>query len=175
MTNHNYYNLNGHDSGTVLNHQLQIQASHYTPIQNEKSIPTGEIEAVDGTPFDFRTAKTIGQDITADHMQIHFSGGYDHNFAIDKTKEGMEKVAVVYAKESGIRMEVYTDCMGIQLYTANGIAGMKGKGNVVYPNHAAFCLETQFFPNAINESNFVSPIVEANEPYDSKTVYRFEQ
>ena len=152
---------------------LCINASGYTPVQNEKSIPTGEILPVEGTPFDFRSEKPIGQDIAADHEQIGYSGGYDHNFAIDRTGEGMEHAAYAYAKESGIRMDVYTDCLGVQLYSANGIIGQVGKGNAAYPDQGAFCLETQYFPNAINEPNFVTPVFDAGVPYESKTLYRF--
>lgn len=173
MTNHCYFNLNGHASGKVLDQMLCINASGYTPVQNEKSIPTGEILPVEGTPFDFRSEKPIGQDIAADHEQIGYSGGYDHNFAIDRTGEGMEHAAYAYAKESGIRMDVYTDCLGVQLYSANGIAGQVGKGNAAYPDQGAFCLETQYFPNAINEPNFVTPVFDAGVPYESKTLYRF--
>lgn len=173
MTNHCYYNLNGAGNGTVFEHVLWINASHYTPCIDEKSIPTGEIAPVAGTPFDFTTAKPIGQDIHADHPQIALANGYDHNFAIDKTQDGMEQAATIYSEESGIQMEVFTDTPGIQLYTANGSGGEVGKGNVTYENYGAFCLETQYFPNAINEPNFASPITDANAAYDSTTRYHF--
>lgn len=173
MTNHCYFNLNGHASGTVLDQMLCINASGYTPVHDEKSIPTGEILPVEGTPFDFRSEKPIGQDIAADHEQISYSGGYDHNFAIDRTGDGMEHAAYAYAKESGIRMDVYTDCLGVQLYSANGIAGQVGKGSASYPDQGAFCLETQYFPNSINEPNFVTPVFDAGVPYESRTLYRF--
>ncbi len=173
MTNHSYFNLNGHNAGTILDHVLMLQASHYTPVKDEKSIPTGEIAAVEGTPFDFRTAKPVGRDICAEHEQISYSCGYDHNFAIDRTKDGEEKAAEVYSAESGIKMEVFTDCPGIQLYTANGIKGQIGKGNTAYPDYGALCLETQYFPNAINEPAFETPLTDADVPYDSTTRYRF--
>ncbi|MDD6155509.1 MAG: galactose mutarotase [Lachnospiraceae bacterium] len=173
MTNHCYYNLNGAGNGTVLEHVLQINASHYTPCIDQKSIPTGEIAPVEGTPFDFTVAKPIGQDIHADHPQIALANGYDHNFAIDKTMDGVEKAAVIYSQESGIQMEVFTDTPGIQLYTANGVKGEVGKGNTAYENYGAFCLETQYFPNAINEPNFSTPVTDANVPYESTTRYHF--
>ena len=128
--------------------------SHYTPVKDSKAIPTGEIAPVEGTPFDFTEAKPIGRDIEANDTQLHYGSGYDHNFAIDKTAPGVEKVATAYSPESGIQMDVYTDCVGIQLYTANFIVGQEGKGGVKYNNRDAFCLETQFYPNSINETNF---------------------
>lgn len=173
MTNHCYFNLSGHASGTILDQELWIHASHYTPVHDEKSIPTGEILPVEGTPFDFREAKPIGRDIHADHEQIGYSNGYDHNFALDRTGEGMEHAGYAYSPQSGIQMDVYTDCIAMQLYSANGIAGQIGKGNAAYPNHGAFCLETQYFPNSINEPNFVTPVFDAGVPYESKTVYHF--
>uniref|UniRef100_UPI0040286993 aldose epimerase family protein n=1 Tax=Agathobacter sp. TaxID=2021311 RepID=UPI0040286993 len=173
FTNHAYINLNGHASGSVLDQTVQIKASHFTPVKDGKAIPTGELADVEGTPFDFRVAKTLGQDINADNDQLRYGSGYDHNFALDRTGGEVEKVATAYAPESGIQLEVYTDCPGIQLYSANFIQGQKGKGGVVYKDREAFCLETQYFPNSINEPNFKSPITKAGKDYASKTIYKF--
>ena len=173
MTNHTYFNLEGAFSGSVEDQELWIKASHYTPVKSAKAIPTGEIAPVDGTPFDFRQAKPIGRDIKEEFDQLIYGNGYDHNFAIDKESEGFEKVATAYAPKSGIQMDVWTDCIGIQLYTGNFLAGEIGPNGHEYVKHAAFCLETQYFPNAINETNFVCPITEAEVPYETKTVYAF--
>ncbi len=173
FTNHCYFNLNGHDGANVLDHVLEIHASHYTPVSSNKAIPTGEIAEVEGTPFDFRTAKRIGQDIEADHEQLSYGGGYDHNFALDRTGDGVEKMAEIYSPESGIHMDVLTDRIGMQLFTMNFIGGHPGKGGISYNGRASFCLETQFFPNAINEPNFVTPLTDAGEAFDSRTVYHF--
>ncbi len=173
MTNHSYFNLAGQENGDVLAQTLKIHASHYTPMIDSKAIPTGEIASVEGTPFDFRIEKPIGQNIKDQNEQLIYANGYDHNFAVDKTKDGIEKIASAYCKESGIRMDVLTDLPGVQLYTANFVGGQHGKRGVVYVQNAAFCLETQYYPNAVNEPNFASPIFDAGEAYDTTTVYAF--
>ncbi|MCI6243682.1 MAG: galactose mutarotase [Agathobacter sp.] len=173
MTSHGYFNLSGAGSGTAMDQILQIRASHYTPLADARSIPTGEIAAVEGTPFDFREPKPIGQDIDQDNEQLKYAHGYDHNFVLDKEGEGLEKVASAYSEKTGIQMDVITDCVGMQLYTANFIQGQKVQKGAVCADRDAFCLETQYFPNAINEPNFPTPITEKGKTYDSKTVYAF--
>lgn len=173
MTNHTYFNLNGHDAGTILNHELMIKASGYTPVKDSKSIPTGEVAMVENTPFDFRMEKPIGRDIEEAFEQLIFGQGYDHNFVLDKETTGVEKIAAVYSADSGIQMEVWTDCIGVQLYSGNFLNGDAGKNGCNYVRRAGLCLETQYFPNSINEPNFVRPITEANMPYETQTIYKF--
>ena len=146
FTNHAYFNLDGHDSGVMEGQKLELNASYYTPVIDSKAIPTGELAKVAGTPFDFREMKEIGRDIEADDTQLRYAGGYDHNYALDKADGTMQLAARARGAKSGICMDVYTDCVGIQLYTGNFITPQTGKGGVQYDRRHAFCLETQYFP-----------------------------
>lgn len=171
MTNHSYFNLNGHNSGSVLEHKVWLNADSFTPADAE-SIPTGEIRSVEGTPMDFRTAKEIGKEIDADYEPLRFGGGYDHNWVL-KNNGRFAKVAEVTSEKSGIRMEVYTDLPGVQMYTANFLDHEPGKDGAVYEKRSAVCLETQYYPDAIHHDNFPSPVCRKGMKYDSRTAYRF--
>ncbi len=170
MTNHSYFNLNGHDAGTILDHTLMIDADGYVPI-DEYAIPYGTVEPVSGTPFDFRTEKRIGDEIGAEDEQIAHGGGYDHNFALNG--EGMRTVARARGDRSGITMEVMTDLPGVQFYAGNFISGPVGKGGTAYEPRTGFCLETQYFPNCVNVLAFESPKLLAGESYSTTTCYAF--
>ena len=172
MTNHSYFNMDGHASGDVLDQEVWIDADAFTRADAE-SIPTGEITPVEGTPMDFRKMKKIGQDIGVDFEQLKFVGGYDHNFVLDKADGTMQLAARARSEKSGICMDVYTDCVGIQLYAGNFIGKQTGKGGASYDSRHAFCLETQYFPNAVNEPNFKSPVLHVGETYHSQTKYCF--
>ena len=117
--------------------------------------------------------KESGRDIEADDTQLRYAGGYDHNYALDKADGTLQLAARARGAKSGICMDVYTDCVGIQLYTGNFITPQTGKGGVQYGKRHAFCLETQYFPNAVNEKNFKSPVLKAGDTYCSKTKYCF--
>lgn len=170
MTNHSYFNLNGHDSGSAIGQKAVICAQAFTKADAE-SIPTGEICPVEGTPMDFRTEKVIESEIGADYEPLIFGKGYDHNWVLDG--EGFRKVAKLSSAESGIQMEVYTDLPGMQFYTGNFIDNERGKGGNIYGKCQGVCFETQYFPDAVNKDNFESPVTKAGEVYDTTTVYRF--
>lgn len=171
MTNHSYFNLDGHDAGSVLRQKVWIDADVYTEADAE-SIPTGRLLPVKDTPMDFCTPKEIGRDIGADYEALKFGQGYDHNFVVNG--EGYRKTASLESEESGIKMSVYTDCPGMQFYTANFLSGEKGKGGAVYERRSSACFEAQFFPDAVHHKNFEGPVCKAGETYCQRTGYRFE-
>ena len=173
MTNHSYFNLGGHDCGSMEDTLLQLNCEYYTPVIDHQAIPTGEYRQVKGTAFDFTQAKPIGQDIGADDEQLKFVGGYDHNFVIRKERGPAIKFAQAYQPKTGICMECYTDLPGVQFYAGNGIGEKAGKGGAVYRNRSGFCLETQFYPNSINQDGFAKPILKAGEEFKSVTTYKF--
>lgn len=171
MTNHSYFNLNGHNSGTIGGHKLILNAAFYTP-NTEECIPYGEILSVSGTPFDFTTPKTIDKAVNDKSEQISMFGGIDHNFALDGT--GYRKAGILEGDKSGIRMEIYTDCSGMQIYTGNSMEKDRVcKDGAVYPIHGGICLETQAFPNSLKYSHFPNGIVKKNSICHTKTAFKF--
>ncbi|MDD3402671.1 MAG: galactose mutarotase [Hespellia sp.] len=171
MTNHSYFNLNGHATGNILKHRVAINANSFTRA-NCQSIPTGEIVPVKGTPMDFKKKKEVGKDIFADYEAIVFGNGYDHNWVLNDPGK-FRKVAIATGNRSDITMEVYTDLPGMQFYTANFVENEHGKDGVIYQKRDAMCFETQYFPDAIHHKNFEQPICKAGEIYQTSTMYKF--
>lgn len=174
MTNHSYFNLSGHDSGNILDQTLWMDADAFTVLKTG-SIATGDIWTVEGTPMDFRVEKTIGNEIDADYEQLILTGGYDHNYVLNKQGCGIRLIARAKSPVTGIAMECYTDTVGVQFYTGNFISGPVGKNGVNYDVRQGFCLETQYYPNAANISHFPSPILKKGKKYDSTTIYKFNK
>lgn len=172
MTNHVYFNLKGHNQGTITDHKLQLAASHYTPVI-PGCIPTGEIAPVAGTPFDFTELTTIGDRIEADNEQLHRGTGYDHNWVIDHCDGKIQKVALVEETTTGRKMEVYTDQPGIQFYAGNCISEHTGKGGAKYGKRTGLALETQAYPDSVNRDNFPDVIYGPGRDYHTTTIYKF--
>ena len=172
MTNHSYFNLDGHDSGNVLKELVTLDADYFTRA-DAQSIPTGELVDVTGTPMDFRMPRALGEAIDADYEAVRVGKGYDHNWVL-KNNGKFDKVAQAVSEKSGIVMEVWTDLPGIQMYTANFLDNEHGKNGAVYGIRDAVCFETQYFPDAVHHENFASPICKKGMPYHTVTSYKFE-
>lgn len=173
LTNHSYFNLAGQGSGTVLDQEMKLYCSFYTPTDST-SIPLGTIDPVEGTPMDLRQPTPIGAHLDEPFQQLVWGRGYDHNFVIDGQPGTMRPAAMARSQAAGVVMEVETNSPGVQFYTANFVEeGRKGKEEACYGCRHGFCLETQHFPDTPNQPAFPSATLKAGQRYDYTTRFRF--
>lgn len=166
LTNHSYFNLAGAGSGTVLNHEVQLDCNRYVEV-DAQAIPTGRVLDVEQTPFDFRRSKRVG-------LEVEEAGGYDHCFVFTDESENLKKVAMVYEPNSGRVMEIHTTLPSLQFYSGNFLDGSAvGKGDVAYQKHAGMCFETQYYPDSPNQAAFPNALFGPDRPYRHTTVFSF--
>lgn len=173
LTNHSYFNLKDGGVSPILDHELMLDADHITPV-DDTLIPTGELLAVDGTPFDFRTPTRVGARIEADHQQIKFGLGYDHNFVLNGQAGELRLVARLMEPTTGRIMELSTEEPGVQFYSGNFLDGtITGKNGTVYQHRHGLCLETQHYPDSPNKPGFPATVLRPGQTYTTTTIYKF--
>ncbi|MEE0867557.1 MAG: aldose epimerase family protein [Clostridia bacterium] len=171
MTNHSYFNLNGHDSGTIDNHTLELASDFYTP-NCEECFPCGEVLSVKNTAFDLTTAKPLGECFKSNDEQVKMFNGFDHNFVLRGM--GFRHCATLIGDKTGIKMDMCTDLPGVQIYTVNSNDdNFTCKNGAIYPVHSAICLETQTFPNGLKHTHYPNGFIKKGEKYDTVTEYKF--
>lgn len=173
LTQHSYFNLSGNFSELILDHEVEIDADKFVPV-DPTLIPLGDLASVEDSPFDFRKMRFIGDAINVDNEQIKLGAGYDHCWVLNSQEKGYRSVAKAYHAGSGRLMEVLTDQPGMQLYTGNFLDGtLPVPGGGTYAKRSGFCFETQHYPDSPNQPQFPSTTIKPGEKYFTKTTFKF--